>query len=149
MADILTGLKKTWLKGMEVVGNAASNVATNTKQKVNEMNLESKRREILSDFGHLAYELWQKGTVLPKELSDQLEQLSRIDEELNALHAQRFKDVEGTYENAGTLVEEAEQAQAQQDEPEPAQTEDPSESTPIAEDTAQTPPEEENPKTDA
>lgn len=94
MADVLGTLKKTWLKGMEVVGNAASNIASNTKQKVSEMNMENRRREILSDFGLIAYEMWQKGTAFPKELEDQLTELSRLDEELNALRAQRFKGVE-------------------------------------------------------
>lgn len=96
MADIFNSLKKTWLKGMEVVSNTASNIAVNTKQKVNEMNLENRRREILADFGIIAYEIWQKGEVFPAPLAQQLEELSRLDEELNALKAQRFSGVEET-----------------------------------------------------
>ena len=94
MADIFDSLKKTWLKGMEVVSNTASNIATNTKQKVNEMTLENRRREILGDFGLMAYDLWQKGEVFPEPMDALLKELSTLDEELNALKAQRYTNVE-------------------------------------------------------
>lgn len=90
MADMLKALKKTWLKGMEAVGNAASNIADNAKYKVNEMNLVTRRREILADFGSVAYEMWQKGETFPPPLNAQLEQLNSLDEQLTAIRAQRF-----------------------------------------------------------
>jgi hypothetical protein len=93
MAHVYNSIKKTWLKGMVAVGNAASSIAVNSKQKVTEMNLESRRREILADFSLIAYEMWQKGTSLPKELDDQLTELRRLDEELNALRAQRYANM--------------------------------------------------------
>jgi hypothetical protein len=88
--NVMKGLKKTWLKGMEVVGNAASNIADNAKYKVSEMNLETRRREILADFGSVAYEMWQRGEVFPPALEAQLEQLNALDEQLTAIRAQRF-----------------------------------------------------------
>jgi len=94
MADIFDSLKKTWLKGMEAVSNTASSIAANTKQKVNEMTLENRRREILSDFGMMAYDLWQKGETFPESLAALLQELSNLDEELNALKAQRYSNVE-------------------------------------------------------
>ncbi len=92
MADMFDSLKKTWLKGMEAVSNTASNIASNTKQKVSEINLDNRRREILSDFGLIAYELWQKGMELPKELNDLMVELGQVDEELNTLRAQKFNN---------------------------------------------------------
>ena len=94
MADIFDSLKKTWLRGMEAVSNTASSIAVNTKQKVNEMTLENRRREILSDFGMMAYDLWQKGETFPEPLANLLRELSTLDEELNALKAQRYTNVE-------------------------------------------------------
>ncbi len=90
MSDIMKGLKKTWLKGVEAIGNAASNIAENAKYKVSEMNLETRRREILADFGSIAYEMWQRGATFPPALQQQLQQLSALDEQLTAIRAQRI-----------------------------------------------------------
>jgi hypothetical protein len=105
MADIFEGFKKTWLKGMEAIGNTATNIANNTKQKVDEMNLDNRRREILSDFGLIAYELWQNGMELPKELNDLMVELSQVDEELNTLRAQRISK-NAAAEEAAQMQEE-------------------------------------------
>ena len=78
MADFSDKMKKAWLKSMEAIGNTAGNIASNTRYKVNEMTLLNRRREILSDFGARAYDLWQKGETFPEELARQLEELSQM-----------------------------------------------------------------------
>lgn len=90
MADIVKGLKNVWMKGMEAIGDTASNIANNTKYKVQEMNLINRRHEILSDFGQQAYALWQHGVQFPEELQQQLEELSKVDESLNTIRAERL-----------------------------------------------------------
>jgi hypothetical protein len=90
MSNVMKSLKKTWLKGMEVIGNAASNIADNAKYKVTEMNLETRRREILADFGSIAYEMWLRGESFPPALEAQLKQLNALDEQLTAIRAQRI-----------------------------------------------------------
>ena len=121
MADIFDSLKKTWLKGMEAVSNTASSIAANTKQKVNELTWENRRREILADFGMMAYDLWQKGESFPQPLADLLEELSRLDEELNELKAQRYSNVEEEApapeeESSAPVMEVPEEAPLQEDE---------------------------------
>ena len=59
MADLNKNLKSLWMKGMQAIGNTASSIASNTKYKLDEMNLLNRRREILADFGAKAYALWQ------------------------------------------------------------------------------------------
>lgn len=90
MADLKTSLKQAWLKTMETVGNAASNIASTTRQRLDEMNLINRRREILSNLGNHAYEMWQKGVSLPSPLKELLEELSQVDEELNTLRAEKL-----------------------------------------------------------
>lgn len=114
MADIGKNLKTAWMKSMEAIGNTASNIASNTKYKVQEMNLINRRREILSDFGAQAYEMWQKGEQFPEKLSKQLEELSRLDEELNAMRTERLAGV--TTEKVATENTAAE-APAQEEAP--------------------------------
>ncbi|MBQ9211987.1 MAG: hypothetical protein IJ153_09850 [Clostridia bacterium] len=99
MADIGSSIKGIWLKGMEAIGNTASNIATNTKSKVDEMNLVNRRAEILKDFGNQAYALWLKGEHFPEELANQLQELQKLDDQLNDLRAERL---------AGVKVESAE-----------------------------------------
>ena len=109
MADIGKSLKAAWLKSMEAIGNTASNIANSTRSKVDEMNVVNRRRDILSDFGARAYELWQKGEKFPDELQSLLEELSSLDEQLNAIRTERLAGVETKEEKpAEPETEEAE-----------------------------------------
>ena len=94
MAEIGNNLKNIWMKGMEAIGNTASNIASNTRFKVDEMNMVSRRTEILKDFGAKAYALWQKGEHFPQELEEQLQELGKLDEKLNDLRAERFAGIQ-------------------------------------------------------
>lgn len=93
MAEIRKSLKGIWLKSMEAISNTASNIASNTKYKVDEMNIVNRRREILSDFGAQAYELWQKGEKFPETLDALLKELSELDEALNAIRIEKLAGV--------------------------------------------------------
>lgn len=93
MAEIRKSLKGIWLKSMEAISNTASNIASNTKYKVDEMNIVNRRREILSDFGAQAYELWQKGEKFPEQLDELLKELSELDEALNAIRIEKLAGV--------------------------------------------------------
>ena len=94
MADLRKGFKEIWMKGMEAVGDTASKIASNTKYKVNEMNLVNRRRGILSDFGACAYALWQKGERFPEELESLLTELSRLDTELNEIRMEKLASMQ-------------------------------------------------------
>lgn len=107
MADIRNSLKGLFVKGMEAIGNTASNIASNTKFKVDEMNLVNRRREILSSFGQKSYEMWQKGEHFPTVLEEQLMELSQLDEQLNMLRAERLANLNSSDEkNDPSLTEE-------------------------------------------
>ena len=81
------------LKGMEAIGTSASNMASNAKLKANEINLENRRREILTNFNLQAFELWQKGVPLPEPLSQMLTELSDVEDRLSLLRAQKYAKV--------------------------------------------------------
>lgn len=100
MAEIGKSLKGIWLKSMEAISNTASNIASNTKYKVDEMNIVNRRREILSSFGAQCYEMWQKGEHFPENLEDQLRELSELDEALNAIRVERVAGVKSGEETA-------------------------------------------------
>lgn len=106
MADLAKTLKGAWIKGMEAIGTAANNIATNTKYKMDEMNIINRRREILSDFGAKAYDLWQKGIRFPEQLEAQLQELSELDVRLNELRMQKLSNVPADDEGKTTGTSE-------------------------------------------
>ena len=89
MAEYTKGFKGIWMKGMEAIGDTATKIASNTRYKVNEMNMINRRREILSDFGEKAYGLWQKGEQFPAELDALLKELSQLDAALDEIRAEK------------------------------------------------------------
>ena len=110
MAKLGNQMKLALLKGMEAIGKGASNLASNAHLKVSEMNLETRRREILSEFPLRAHDLWQKGVELPAPLGDMMSELNDLDERLSVLRAQRYAKVEGG-EDASQPVAETEETQ--------------------------------------
>lgn len=113
MAGLGNRVKTAVLKGMEAVGQSASNLAANAQQKLQELNLETQRREILSDFPLRAYDLWQKGEAMPEPLAKMLEELNGLDERLSVLRAQRYTHVD--------IPDEKRDAEATETEVDPAQ----------------------------
>ena len=57
MAALGNNVKMAFLKGLEALGKGASNMATNAHQKLNEINLETRRRELLSEIPVRALDL--------------------------------------------------------------------------------------------
>ena len=90
MTKLTNQIKLAWLKGMEAVGVSASNMADTAKAKVQEINMETRRREILAAFTMTAFELWQSGEALPAPLESMLKELKDVDEKLSVLRAQKY-----------------------------------------------------------
>ena len=99
MAKFVNQMKLTWLKGVEAVGNTAFTVASNAKVKVQEINLETRKRELLTELSMTAFDLWQKGEPLPAPLDVMLRELGQVDEKLSVLRAQKYAKVESETED--------------------------------------------------
>ncbi len=126
MADLGSGLKSMFMKGMESIGNAAASIASNTKSKVDEMNMVNRRTEILADFGNRAYGLWLKGESFPPELDSLLKELKDLDERLNDLRAEKYANIKKKAEEKAPVIqmppeEEAPEAPAEEPEEAPAE----------------------------
>ena len=114
MADLGKTMKNAWVKGMEAIGNAANQLATNTKFKVSEMNLINHRKEILDGFGAKAYDLWKNGASLPEELDKLLKEVAGLDEQLAAIRAEHSADT-AKPDSAGNEAEAAAEEAAQEE----------------------------------
>ena len=91
---------------MKTIGNTATNIANNTKYKVDEMTLQNRRRELGGDLSSAVYAMWMKGTEFPPELTRMLEEMQQLDERLNDMRAERYAQGKTAPSNTGD--EEAE-----------------------------------------
>ena len=105
-SNIRDKAKLLWIKGMKTIGNTATNIANNTKYKVDEMTLQNRRRELGGDLSSAVYAMWMKGTEFPPELTRMLEEMQQLDERLNDMRAERYAQGKTAPSNRGD--EEAE-----------------------------------------
>lgn len=85
MADISKTMKDIWAQSVKVVNKAATNIANSTKQKMDEMSMTSRRKELQNQLGVQVYALWQQGEEVPATLHTMLEEMKQLDEQLQAL----------------------------------------------------------------
>ena len=83
MADISKILTEAWLKVNEGIGSAANSIADATKEKVNEINLNSRRSEVLNQLVPKIVEIYRSGATLPEELTTILKELTDIEDQLD------------------------------------------------------------------
>lgn len=89
MSNITAKIKTGWLKCMETIGQGAANMADNAKQKLGELNMENRRKDLQAELPKKVMQLWKDGVELPEELSGLLTELNSLEEELAALRAAR------------------------------------------------------------
>lgn len=90
IGDLRQKAKSLWIRGMKTVGNTAESIASNTRFKVDEMTLQNRRRELLSDLARNAYALWLKGEAFPEQLTGMLTDLRNLDDQLNDMRAAKY-----------------------------------------------------------
>ena len=111
--NLSSRIKIAFLNIMQALGSAASHMASSAKLRVAEINLQSRRHEILSEFSLQAFEMWHNGVKLPEELSSLFVELSEIDDKLSILRAQKYAKVKVEPEEALEQCEAASPAEAE------------------------------------
>lgn len=106
MANLGNNVKTAFLKGLEALGKTASSLSDAAQQKLSEMNLDTRRREVLSEIPKCVMQLWKDGVEMPKPLTALLNELSELEEKLAALRPQP----EGKAEEETKTEEPAEEA---------------------------------------
>lgn len=118
MAIFGENLRTAFLKGIEALGKGASSLADGAQKKLDEMNLETRRREILAAIPKCVSELYAQGVELPQQLTDLLGELKELEEKIKAMRPQPApveepaaeEAEEGTAEEAAPAEEAAEEA---------------------------------------
>lgn len=88
MSEFGQNLKNAVMKGIEAIGNTATSLASNTKQKMEEFNLSNQLKDIYSEIGAQVYELSKQGIVFPSELSGKLQLAAETEKTLISLRTQ-------------------------------------------------------------
>lgn len=99
-------VKTAILKGIEALGKGASTLAEGAQKKLDEMNLETRRREILNEIPKCVNELYQQGIELPEQLMGLLTELAELDEKLESLRPQPAPAAEQPAEPAEEAAEQ-------------------------------------------
>ena len=102
--EIREKAKALWIRGMKAVGNTAASIANNTRYKVDEVTIQNRRSEVLKDLAHKAYALWLKGEAFPSDMEKMLEELKRLDEQLNDMRAEKYA---ANGKNDGSHIEDS------------------------------------------
>ena len=88
MANLGSNVKTAFLKGLEALGKTASNLTDAAQQKLSEMNLDTRRREVLAEIPKCVMQLWKDGVEMPEPLTALLTELAELEEKLAALRPQ-------------------------------------------------------------
>ena len=100
MSDLGQDIRNYVKMGVKAIGDTASKLEDNTKQLLNKLSIESRKEEILNDFGAKAFEMWKNGTVFPEELTEGFKEVLELDEQLKQLVKTEEEDFD---QAAGTV----------------------------------------------
>lgn len=113
MADIGKSVREFLLQSVKAVNSAANSVASTTRYKVDELNLQNRRKELLSAASDLAYTLWKNGEALPESLASILEKVASVDADLASMRETRKQEAEkAKAEKAAAKQQKKEESEA-------------------------------------
>lgn len=112
MGNLGYGVRTAFLKGLEALGKTASNLSDAAQHKLDKMNLENRRRNVLAEIPKCVMLLWQEGTVLPEPLNSLLSELHDVEQQLAAMRPQ--PEVKPAEQSAEEAVEEAAEEPAEE-----------------------------------
>ena len=88
MSEIGENLKNLVLKGIEVIGTKANDIASGARQRVGEFNLANEQKELFSAIGNKVFEMFRQGADLPGELAEELKKAAEIEEKIIRIRAE-------------------------------------------------------------
>ena len=118
MAILGNNVKTAFLKGLEALGKTATSLTDAAQHKLSELNLDTRRRELLAEIPKCVMQLWKEGVELPQPLQELLSELNELEEKLAAMRPQpEVKEVSPTDEQADEpAAEEAEETTEENEE---------------------------------
>ncbi len=81
MSDFGLNIRELVSKGMEAIGNTANSIASSTRQKVNELNISARKKELYEALGEQVYIAWLNGEEFSDSMAESLRELLRLDQQ--------------------------------------------------------------------
>ncbi len=85
MAEFANTVKDLLNRSAKFIGRTFNSAARETKYKANEISINNKRRELVTELGKKVLELSSSGLELPPEAADLVAQINKLDSDLNSL----------------------------------------------------------------
>ena len=120
MANLSSNVKTAFLKGLQALGKTASTLTDAAQQKLSEMNLDTRRREVLTEIPKCVMQLWKNGVEMPEPLNTLLQELTELEEKLAALRPQPEAKPEEPVQEEEPAAEETAEETAEEPCEEPA-----------------------------
>ena len=92
MPEIGQNLKSIVLKGIDLIGSKANNLASTARQKMDVYNLENERKNLLEKIGSRVYELNKEGVDFPETILDLLQKVRDVDLQLSVICADEITE---------------------------------------------------------
>ena len=101
MSEFGQNIRNLVKKGIEAIGSTAENLASSTKQKVEEFNLSNQIQEIYAQIGSKVCEMYKKGVEFPSDLAEDLHRASEAEKELELLKDKKdLSEENGSHEES-------------------------------------------------
>ena len=107
MSEFGGSLKNIVMKSIEAIGNKASELTAEAKQKVGEYNLANEQKDVFSEIGSKVFELSKQGVAFPEELQEDLKKAAEIGAELDRIRAEKEAAEKAKQETAKQEAEAA------------------------------------------
>lgn len=118
MADFRRSMLGLFQQGMDAVNSAVNHVTNATRSKMDELALQTQRKELLDALATHVFDLWKKGETLPASLTDTLRQLQDVVDQLDAIANEKAKMAAESHQQVPT----AQQTEPAEEQEEPVPT---------------------------
>ena len=116
MATLGNNVKTAFLKGLEALGKTATSLTDAAQHKLSEMNLDTRRRELLAEIPKCVMQLWKEGVEMPEPLTNLLTELNELEEKLAAMRPQPEVKVTESEAEVETEADPTEEETQEEDE---------------------------------
>lgn len=89
MTDFGSSMKTVILKGLEAIGRGASTLTSSAQQKLDEMDVEARRNELMKEIPETALKLWHEGVCLPEALCTLLAEWDELTAKRDAMKSKQ------------------------------------------------------------
>lgn len=106
MADFRRSVLGLFQQGVDAVNSAVTHVSNATRNKMDEIALQNQRKELLEKLANTVYEQWQQGASYPESITDILEQIKAMNEQIDTVARQQEQATDDLLKQMGKSADD-------------------------------------------